>query len=328
MINTKNLLTIKVTKTFENSTVSKILELVENTSSKKAKTENFITKFAKIYTPIVIIIAIIIAIVPPLIIKDAFFSDWFYKALVCLVISCPCALVISVPLGYFAGIGCASKNGILVKGSNYLEALNNVDTIVFDKTGTLTRGVFEVTEIHPLDNISEAELLENCAYAESFSNHPIASSILNKYGKEIDKSYITLHEEIAGNGIKAIIKGKEVLAGNKKLLEKEKIDYEEVEKIGTVIYVAIDRKFVGYIVISDVMKEDTKKALKDLRKLGITKEIMLTGDTKAVASKIAKELEIDEFKAELLPDAKVEEIEKIMKEKTKGKLTAFVGDRN
>ena len=223
MINTRSLLTIQVTKTFENSTVSKILELVENTSNRKAKTEKFITKFAKIYTPIVVALAVLIAILPPLIVPNATFSEWIYRALVCLVISCPCALVISIPLSYFGGIGCASKKGILLKGSNYLEALNNVDTIVFDKTGTLTKGVFKVTEIVPILNHTKEEILEYCAYAESFSNHPIATSILNEYNKMVDKEKVKDYEEISGYGIKANIFGKEVLVGSHKLFNDEKI---------------------------------------------------------------------------------------------------------
>lgn len=326
MINTRSLLTIKATKTFENSTVSKILELVENTSSKKAKTEKFITKFAKIYTPIVVVLAVLLAIIPPLIIPNATFAEWIYKALVCLVISCPCALVISIPLSYFGGIGCASKKGILVKGSNYLEALNNVDTIVFDKTGTLTQGVFKVTKIVPILNYTKEEILEYCAFAESFSNHPIANSILNEYNKKIDKEQIRNYEEISGHGIKANIWGKDVLVGNSKLFDKEKIEYSKEKISGTTIHLAVDRQYCGYIVISDIIKKDSKEAIKTLKELGVRRTVMLTGDNKIVAEEIAKELKLDDYRAELLPQQKVEEIEKILKDKKKNQNLAFVGD--
>ena len=325
MINNQNLLTIQVTKSFENSTVSKILELVENTSSKKANTEKFITKFAKIYTPIVVILAVLLATIPPLVISTATFSEWIYKALVCLVISCPCALVISIPLSYFGGIGCASKKGILIKGSNYLEALNNVDTIVFDKTGTLTEGEFKVTKIIPTSDYIEKEMLKYCAYAESFSNHPIASSILNEYDSKIDKKQIKEYEEISGYGIKAKINNKNVLVGNSKLFDKEKIKYEKENVSGTIVYLAIDKKYCGYFVISDIIKRDSKKAIQLLRKYGI-KAIMLTGDNKKVAASIANELNLDSFKAELLPQEKVEELENLMKNKSSNQKLAFVGD--
>ena len=290
MINTRSLLTIQVTKAFENSTVSKILQLVENTSNRKAKTEKFITKFAKIYTPIVVALAVLIAILPPLIVPNATFSEWIYRALVCLVISCPCALVISIPLSYFGGIGCASKKGILLKGSNYLEALNNVDTIVFDKTGTLTKGVFKVTEIVPILNHTKDEILEYCAYAESFSNHPIATSILNEYNKMVDKEKVKDYEEISGYGIKANIFGKEVLVGSHKLFNDEKIEYSKKKINGTTVHLAINKEYCGYIVISDIIKEDSKDAIRKLKELGIRKTVMLTGDNKTVAEEIAKEL--------------------------------------
>ena len=323
MINNQSLLTIKVTKSFENSAVSKILELVENTASKKASTEKFITKFAKIYTPIVVALAVLLATIPPLIIPNEVFSEWIYKALVCLVISCPCALVISIPLSYFGGIGCASKKGILVKGSNYLEALNNVDTLCFDKTGTLTEGVFKVTKIVPVSDYTEKEMLKYYAYAESFSNHPIASSILNEYNDKIDKKQIQEYEEISGYGIKAKINGKNVLVGNSKLFDKEKIKYNKEDSRGTIVHLAIDGKYSGYLVISDVIKKDSKKAINMLKKYGI-KLVMLTGDNKNVAESITNELNLDSFKAELLPQEKVEELEYLMKNR-KQKL-AFVGD--
>lgn len=326
MINTRSLLTIKATKTFENSTVSKILELVENTSSKKAKTEKFITKFAKIYTPIVVVLAALLAIIPPLVIPSATFAEWIYKALVCLVISCPCALVISIPLSYFGGIGCASKKGILIKGSNYLETLNNVDTIVFDKTGTLTQGVFKVTKIVPILNNTKEEILEYCAFAEVFSNHPIATSILNEYNKTIDKEQIKNYEEISGHGIKANIFGKDVVVGNSKLFDKENIEYSKEKIAGTTIHLAVDKKYCGYIVISDIIKNDSKDAIAKLKKLGIRKTIMLTGDNKIVAEEIANKLKLDDYRAELLPGQKVEELEKIMTDKKSNQNVAFVGD--
>ena len=326
MINTRSLLTIQVTKAFENSTVSKILELVENTSNRKAKTEKFITKFAKIYTPIVVALAVLIAILPPLIVPNATFSEWIYRALVCLVISCPCALVISIPLSYFGGIGCASKKGILLKGSNYLEALNNVDTIVFDKTGTLTKGVFKVTEIVPILNHTKEEILEYCAYAESFSNHPIATSILNEYNKMVDKEKVKDYEEISGYGIKANIFGKEVLVGSHKLFNDEKIEYSKKKINGTTVHLAINKEYCGYIVISDIIKEDSKDAIRKLKELGIRKTVMLTGDNKTVAEEIAKELKVDDYKAELLPVQKVEEVEKLLQDKKSNQNLVFVGD--
>lgn len=322
MINKTGVLTVKVTKTFENSTVSKILELVQNASNKKAHTEKFITKFARIYTPIVVLLAVLIVAIPTLFIKDALFSDWLYKALVFLVISCPCALVISIPLSFFSGIGGASKRGILVKGANYLEILNKIDTVVFDKTGTLTKGVFNVTEIVPVGEISKEELLEHCAYAESYSNHPIATSIVKAYGKDIDKSKIKGYTEISGNGIKASVNWETVLVGNSKLMIQEKIKYEEKAIIGTVVHVAIEGKYKGYIVISDVIKEDSKSAIKGLKQLGIKNTVMLTGDTKQIAEHIGEEIGIDKVVAELLPVDKVEELEKCMKD---GKIV-FVGD--
>lgn len=326
IFNVGNLLTIKTTKTYANSTVSKILELVENTASKKARTEKFITKFAKIYTPIVVLIAVLLAIIPPLVIDGATFAEWFYKALVCLVISCPCALVISIPLSYFGGIGCASKKGILIKGSNYLEALNNIDTVVFDKTGTLTKGVFKVTKIVATSNYPKEEILKYCAYAEVFSNHPIATSILNAYGELVDKEAIKNYEEVSGQGIKYSIFSKDVLVGNSKLFASENIKCSEDKSIGTIIHLAVDKKYYGYLVISDVIKDDTKKGLFRLKKLGVKKTMMLTGDNKIVAEEIVKELNLDDYLGELLPNEKVEEFEKLLSEKKANQNIVFVGD--
>ncbi len=325
-INTNGVLTIEVTKEFGESTVAKILDLVQNATSKKAPTENFITKFARYYTPVVVFVALALAVVPPLVIPGANFSDWVYRALVFLVVSCPCALVVSIPLGFFGGIGGASKNGILIKGSNYLEALNSVDTIVFDKTGTLTKGVFKVTKLNPKDGITNDELLKYTAFAESYSNHPIATSILNEYNKEINKDEISDYEEISGHGIRVKFDGKEILAGNIKLMDKENIGYDKVDEVGTVVHVALDKKYAGYIVISDEVKEDSKDAISGLKGIGIKKTVMLTGDNKLVGEKVAKELGLDEVYTELLPDQKVEKLEMLYKQKSpKGKLV-FVGD--
>jgi Cd2+/Zn2+-exporting ATPase len=325
-INKNGLLTIEVKKEFGESTLSKILDLVQNASSKKAPTENFITKFARYYTPIVVISATALAILPPLLIPGATFTQWIYRALVFLVVSCPCALVISIPLGFFGGIGGASKNGILVKGGNYLEALNSVEVVVFDKTGTLTKGVFKVTEMHAENEISSEELLEYTAYVESYSNHPIATSILKAYGKDISKQDIIDFEEISGKGLKAKVKGKHVLAGNSKLMDIEKIVYTKAENVGTVIYVAIDNKYAGSIIISDEIKEDSIRAISSLKAMGVKKIVMLTGDNKDIASSIGKVLGVDEVYSELLPHEKVEKLEAIEKQKSlKGKIV-FVGD--
>ncbi len=325
-INKNGVLTIEVAKIFGESTVSKILDLVENASTKKAPTENFITKFAKYYTPIVVFISVALAAIPPLFIQGAEFSDWLYRALVFLVVSCPCALVVSIPLGFFGGIGGASKNGILIKGSNYLEALNNVDTVVFDKTGTLTKGIFKVTAIKPSENIAEEELLKLAAYAESFSTHPIATSIQKAFGKEINKDEIQDYEEISGHGIRVKINGKLILAGNRKLMEKENIQFEVVDALGTIVYIAIQGVYGGHIIISDEVKEDAAKAIAGLKQMGIKKTVMLTGDIKAVGEKIGEQLNLDEVYTELLPGQKVEILEKL-KRKTvsKGKVI-FVGD--
>ena len=324
-INLNGLIKVKVTKEFGESTVSKILDLVENASSKKSKSENFITKFAAYYTPIVVIIAVILAIVPPLIIPGAEFSDWIYRALSFLVVSCPCALVISIPLSFFGGIGGASKMGILIKGSNYLEALANTEIVVFDKTGTLTEGDAKVQKIEA-EGISKEELLEITALAENFSNHPIALSIKSEYNKPIDEKRIVKTQELTGRGIKATIDEKEVLVGNEKLMKEEKIDYKECTDAGTALYVAIDKKYVGYILIADSIKKDSKKAIQNLKKNAIKQTVMLTGDRKQVGEVVAKELGIDKVYTELLPDGKVEKVEELLKEKSpKGKL-AFVGD--
>lgn len=326
VINKNGLLTIEVEKEFGDSTIAKILDLVQNASSKKAPTEKFITKFARYYTPIVVLLAVILAVIPPLVIEGATFSQWLYRALAFLVVSCPCALVVSIPLSFFGGIGGASKNGILVKGGNYLEALNNVEVVVFDKTGTLTKGVFKVTEVNTQNNISEDQLIAYAAYAESYSNHPIAISILKAYGKEIAKDTVQNYEEISGHGIKVIVDSKEILAGNYKLMDKENVSYEQVETIGTVVYVAVDKEYAGYIVISDEVKEDSAKAIEALKTIGVKKTVMLTGDNKIVGAKVANELGLDEIYGELLPDQKVEKVELLDKEKSpKGKLI-FVGD--
>ncbi|MGP7818503.1 heavy metal translocating P-type ATPase [Niallia sp. 01092] len=325
-INKNGVLTVEVTKEYGESTVSKILELVQNASSRKAPTENFITKFARFYTPVVVIIAAMLAIIPPLLISSATFSEWVYRALIFLVISCPCALVVSIPLGFFGGIGAASKSGILVKGSNYLEALNDVKYVVFDKTGTLTKGVFAVASIQPVSGIREEELLKHAVYAESHSNHPIALSIRKAYTEEIDAEKVQDYQEISGHGIQVMVDGKEILAGNHKLMEKETIDFIPVQEVGTVIYVAVDKQFIGSIVISDQIKDDAPEAIKALKELGIKKTIMLTGDSKTVAEKVGKELKLDEVHAELLPQNKVEQIERLDKLKAQNDKVLFVGD--
>ena len=324
-INTNGVLKVKVTKKFGESTVSRILEMVENAANKKANTEKFITKFAKVYTPIVVALAILIAVVPSIFIKDALFSTWLYRALVFLVVSCPCALVVSVPLGFFAGIGGASKKGVLVKGSNYLELLKDLETVVFDKTGTLTEGVFTVTEINTND-IQKEKLIEVAAMAESFSNHPIAISIIKEYGKEIDKEVIEEYEEIAGHGIKAVINNEEILIGNAKLMNQFNISYNEVDSIGTVVYCAINGEFKGSIVISDKIKENADEALINLKAAGVKKTVMLTGDNKKTAEKVGEKVNIDEVHSELLPLGKVKEVEKLLKASNKNGRLAFVGD--
>ena len=324
-INKNALLTIEVTKEFGESTVSKILDLVENASSKKSKTENFISKFSKYYTPFVLFSAIVIAFIPPIIIPGAVFSDWFYRGLVFLVVSCPCALVLSIPLSFFSGIGNSSKYGILIKGSNYLEALKNVDIVVFDKTGTLTKGVFNVTKVHAV-KINEEELIEYAAYAEANSNHPIAKSIVNYYKENIDLDKINEFEEIAAHGIKIKYNNLHILAGNDKLMKKENILYLPTNEVGTVVYIAVNGAYRGYIVISDEIKEDSKEAIRNLKLSGIKEVVMLTGDNEKVANKIANELGIDRVYANLLPNEKVDRLEDIFKEKLEKQKVAFVGD--
>ncbi len=323
-INTNGLLKIRVTKEFGESTVSKILELVENASAKKAKAENFITKFAKYYTPAVVLGAVLLAVLPPLV-TGADFAIWIKRALTFLVISCPCALVISVPLGFFAGIGGASRNGILVKGSCYLEALSKPDTIVFDKTGTLTKGVFSVTSISPEAGVSEEELLKAAAMAENYSSHPIAQSLKKAYGKTINSEDVKDVTEIAGSGVRANVEGNEILAGNSKLMEKFSIDYKKAPGDGTVVYAAKNGKYLGYIVISDVIKEDSGKTIETLKNLQV-KTVMLTGDNFEAAEKTAAALGLDEFYAHLLPEDKVAKLEEIISSKQKNKSVIFAGD--
>ena len=322
-INNDGILKIKVTKKFGDSTVSKILDLVENASSRKSKSEAFITKFAKYYTPIVCGIALVVTVLPPLILNESF-NTWIYKALSFLVVSCPCALVISIPLSFFGGIGAASNIGVLVKGSNYLEALSNVDIIVCDKTGTLTEGIFKVQEVNAI-SMSNEELIKIVAYAESFSNHPISISIKDAYGKKIDTKKVTKTREIAGKGIYAKVDDKEVYVGNEKLLKDLKIKYDKVKKIGTVLYVVIDDKYCGYIVISDKIKDDSYKAIKSLKDSNIKKIVMLTGDIESISKEISNELKLDEYYAELLPQDKVSIVEKLISEKNNGNLL-FIGD--
>ena len=324
-ININGVITAEVTKEFGESTVSKILDLVENASSKKSNSEQFITKFARYYTPVVVIIAVFLAIIPPLIIDGATFSDWIYRALEFLVVSCPCALVISIPLSFFGGIGGASKKGVLVKGSNYLEALAETEIVVFDKTGTLTKGVFNVQEIHP-EGVSKEELLELTAQAESYSNHPISLSLKRAYSKEIDNGRISDVEEISGHGVIATVDGKKVMAGNIKLMKMMDIPYFKGELIGTIVHVAVNNKYIGYIVIADEVKEDSAQAIKELKAANIKQTVMLTGDNKSIGSKVAKELGLDKVYAELLPADKVEKLEELFSQKSKKGKLAFVGD--
>ena len=324
-INLNGAIKVEVTKEFGQSTVSKILDLVENASSKKAKSENFISKFATYYTPIVVIIALILAIIPPLIIQGASFIDWVYRALSFLVVSCPCALVISIPLSFFGGIGGASKMGVLIKGSNYLEQLSNAEIVVFDKTGTLTEGVFEVQKIESV-GITKEELLKIAAYSEYYSNHPISESIKKAYNKKIDEKQIIKTQELSGMGVIAQIENKEVLIGNEKLMNEKQIKYQKSNAIGTVLYIAIDSKYAGNIVIADKIKKDSMIAIKNLKKNNIKQTVMLTGDKKDVGENVAKTLGLDNVYSELLPDGKVKKVEELLKQKTeKGKLI-FVGD--
>ena len=325
-INKDGLLKIRVTKEFGESTVSKILDLVENASSKKSKSENFITKFAKYYTPTVVIIAVLLAFIPPIILKDFnAFSVWLYRALSFLVVSCPCALVISIPLSFFGGIGGASKMGILIKGSNYLEALANTETVVFDKTGTLTEGIFEVQDIYA-EGIEKDELLRIVAHAENYSNHPIAKSVKKAYNKEIDENIIKNPQELSGKGIWARIDEKDILVGNEKLMLEEKIDFKKCDEVGTILYVAIDKKYVGYVLIADKIKQDSPKTIRELKAMNIKKTVMLTGDKKEVGEYVAKKLNMDKVYTELLPDGKVEKVEELLKQKSENGKLVFVGD--
>ena len=331
-INTTNLVEIEVTKSFENSTISKILDLVQNASSKKSKTENFITKFARFYTPAVVIIALLIAILPMIFVKDAQFSTWLYRALIFLVVSCPCALVVSIPLGFFGGIGGASKNGILIKGANYLEALNNLETVVFDKTGTLTKGKFKVSEINVQNSkYTKDDLLKYAAIAESFSNHPIAQSIVLEYEKNNKKLEKTdssefEFEEIAGHGVKVKYENSEILAGNLKLLKKENLEAAEKDAVGTVVYVAKDGEYLGNLIIADEIKEDAKKTVEELNNLGIKNVVMLTGDNRKIGENVASKLNISKVFTDLLPLGKVEKMEEFLKNKSTNGKVLFVGD--
>ncbi len=328
-INLSGTIKIRTTKAFGESTVSKILELVENASSRKSRSENFISRFARYYTPTVCILALLIAIIPPVINLmtggDAQFGAFVYRALTFLVISCPCALVISIPLGFFAGIGGASRAGVLVKGSNYIEALSKVDTVIFDKTGTLTKGVFEVVSIHR-DGIDDEKLLEYAAYAESYSTHPISRSIVAAYKKDIDKSLVSNVIETAGRGVAAEVMGRRVLAGNERLMNDHGITCAKCSDAGTIVHIAVDGEYAGHIHISDVIKESSAKAIRDLHKIGIRRTVMLTGDSEDTASKVAKELSISEYHAGLLPQDKVERVEALLAAKGKKGLTAFAGD--
>ena len=329
-INMSGLLKIKTTKEFGESTVSKILDLVENSSSKKSRSENFISKFAKYYTPIVCYSALALAIIPPVILlilgKNTMYAAWLYRALTFLVISCPCALVISIPLSFFAGIGGASSCGIMVKGSNYLEAMASVKTIVFDKTGTLTKGVFEVVNVSCSNDFAKEDVIKYAAYAENYSSHPIAKSLKTAYGKDVDEKDIGEIEEISGHGIKAAVLGKTVLAGNKRLMEANSIAYTECNEIGTVVYVAIDGVYAGYVLIADTLKDNTKAAIKQLKKAGVNKLVMLTGDSKKVADKVAADIGITDVYSQLLPADKVSKVEERLAAKNPKDKLAFVGD--
>ena len=329
-INMTARITVKTTKEFGESTVSKILDLVENSSMKKSKTENFITKFAKYYTPVVCYSALALAIISPIVLtimgQPAHVGDWIFRALTFLVISCPCALVISIPLSFFGGIGCASKNGILVKGSNYLETLSDVKYFVFDKTGTLTKGVFEVTDIVPAEGFDKDNLLEYAAYAESASTHPISVSLKKAYNQKIDNTLVDHIQEIAGHGVEADYNGHHILAGNAKLMKLKGIDYSAYTKAGTLVYVAVDDKYAGCIVISDIIKDHAKEAISGLKSLGAKETVMLTGDSASTADLVANTIGIDTVHSELLPADKVEEVEKLLAKKSDKEKLAFVGD--
>ena len=324
-VNQNGVLTIQVTKAFGESTVSKIIELVENASSRKAPTENFITTFARYYTPVVVIFALILAVAPPLLF-NAEWIEWIHRAFVFLVISCPCALVISIPLTFFGGIGAASKHGVLVKGSNYLESLNNVSTVVFDKTGTLTKGVFKVTEIVPDNGFTVDRILEYGAKAEIYSNHPIAKSIIAAYEKDVDGTNITDYKEISGYGISVTVDNKKILAGNSKLMTAEQIHYRPCNKAGTKVYVAVDGKYAGCILITDELKEDSKRAIAELKRIGIEKTVMLTGDDEMIGKAVSRKLGLDEYYAQLLPDQKVLKLEELDSQNPLKSKLAFIGD--
>ena len=324
-INTNGVLNIKVTRNFKESTVSRILELVENASNKKAPTEKFITRFSRYYTPVVVFSALALAVIPPFVLNNGTFNEWLSRALIFLVVSCPCALVVSIPLGLFAGIGGASRKGILVKGGNYLEALKDVNTVVFDKTGTLTKGVFKVTEVNNV-NIDKEELIRIAAISESLSNHPIAQSIIKEYGKEVDSKELVNYEEISGHGVKTSLEGNEILVGNYKLMEKFNINYENINSIGTIVHIAINREYKGNIVISDEIKEGSKAAIKGLKDIGVSQTVMLTGDNKTVGEKVAGIVGLDKVYAELLPGDKVEKVEEIIESNNSQGKVIFVGD--
>ena len=328
-INMTGVLKIRTIREFGESTVSKILELVENSSSRKSKSENFISKFAKYYTPVVCYGALALAFIPPIVLlimgKPTMWGDWIYRALTFLVISCPCALVISIPLSFFAGIGGASNQGVLVKGSNYLETLAQTSYVVFDKTGTMTQGVFEVSGVHH-NEISDEKLLEYAALAECSSSHPISKSLQKAYGKPIDRNRVTDIEEISGNGVTAKVDGISVAAGNAKLMKRLGISYQECHHVGTVIHMAVDGRYEGHILISDILKPHAKEAIAELKKAGIKKTVMLTGDSKRVADQVAKELGIEEVYSELLPADKVSKVEELLHQKSEKEKLAFVGD--
>ncbi len=330
-VNLSGVLRIRTSREFGESAVSRILDLVENASSKKSRAENFITRFAKYYTPLVCIGALVVAVVPPLFVSLVYgqnldFNKWIYRALSFLVISCPCALVVSIPLSFFAGIGKASSEGILVKGASYLELLSSVKTVVFDKTGTLTKGTFCVTEINPI-GMDRHELLSICAHMEIYSDHPVAVSIRNEYEKNLDAGRVSQVEEVSGHGMRGFLDGKKILAGNSKLMESEQIDFSKCEdKLGTIIYVSVDSKYAGYIIVSDQIKDDSRRAVQELKKIGITRTVMLTGDLKKSAEIVAREIGVDEFYAELLPQDKVLKLEEILMNKYPKTSVAFVGD--
>ncbi|MBV6625154.1 MAG: cadmium-translocating P-type ATPase [Rivularia sp. (in: Bacteria)] len=326
MINKSGVLTVRVTKLFEESSISKILHLVENASSKKAATEKFITRFARYYTPVVVFLSLAVAILPPLFIPGETSSQWVYRALVLLVISCPCGLVISIPLGYFGGVGGAAKRGILVKGSTFLDTLTEVETVVFDKTGTLTQGVFKVTQIVPKNGFSEAELLTLAAKVESQSNHPVAKSILSAFDKSVDTSDVEDYREIPGHGIQARVGNKIAIAGNDRLLHRENIEHDVCSVEGTVVHLAVDGVYAGRIIIADELKDDAVEAIRNLKSVGVGQIVMLTGDNQAVAQSIAQQLNLDDFEAELLPEDKVEAIERYLSKAAKNKKVVFVGD--